>query len=253
MAPIIEIKSLNKRFGGITAVKDVSLQIDKGEILGLIGPNGAGKTTLFNLITGFIKPDSGTVILKGKNITKLKPHKIANMGMTRTFQLVKSFKRMLAVENVAVAFFSERAKRRRKGHEDVPSKALKALRRVDIIPPITNMFKLAGELSHGYSKRLDIARALVLEPDVLLLDEPFGGLGMKETTMMTSLIQRLHREEGITIVIVEHKMRELMKLVKRLVVMHFGEKIAEGTPQEIAENAKVCEAYLGKEGGRLIA
>ncbi len=253
MAPILEIKSLNKRFGGITAVKDVSLQIDKGEILGLIGPNGAGKTTLFNLITGFIKPDSGTVILKGKNITKLKPHKIVNMGMARTFQLVKPFKRMLTVENVAVAFFSERAKRKRKGHEDVPSETLEALRRVDIIPPLTNIFKLAGDLSHGYSKRLDIARALALEPDVLLLDEPFGGLGLKETNMMASLIQRLHREEGFTIVIVEHKMRELVKLVKRLIVMHFGEKIAEGTPQEIAENTKVCEVYLGKEGGRLIA
>lgn len=253
MAPILEISNLNKRFGGITAVKDFSLQLNQGEILGLIGPNGAGKTTLFNLITGFIKPDSGTVIFKGKNITKLKPHKIANMGMTRTFQLVKPFKHMLTAENIALAYFSERARRQRKGHDDVPSKILETLRRVDIIPPMANMFKLAGELSHGYSKRLDIARALVLEPDVLLLDEPFGGLGLKETTVMASLIRRLHKEERLTIVIIEHKMRELMKLVNKVVVMHFGEKLAEGTPQEIGENTKVCEAYLGKEGGRSIA
>ena len=249
MASILEIRDLNKRFGGITAVKDFGLQLNQGEILGLIGPNGAGKTTLFNLITGFIKSDSGTVMFKGENITKLKPHNIANMGMTRTFQLVKPFKNMLTAENIALAYFSERARIQRKGNDDISSKILETLRRVDIIPPMENMFKMAGELSHGYSKRLDIARALVLEPDVLLLDEPFGGLGLKETTVMASLIRRLHKEERLTIIIIEHKMRELMKLVNKVVVMHFGEKLAEGTPQEIAENTKVCEAYLGKKGG----
>ncbi len=228
MGPILEIKGLTKRFGGITAVSNFDFQIDEGEIVGLIGPNGAGKTTLFNIVTGFIKPDSGKVLFDGKNITKMKPHKIANMGLARTFQQVKPFKRMLVLENVAVAYFSERARHRRNGDKDALSKPLEALRRVSLVPPESNIFKLAGELSHGQSKRLDIARTLVLEPKVLLLDEPLSGLGVIEMTIMSTLIQRLH-EEGLTIIIIEHKMRELVKLAERLVVMHFGEKIAEGS------------------------
>jgi branched-chain amino acid transport system ATP-binding protein len=249
MNPILETKNLHKQFGGLTAVDNFSLQVKEGEILGLIGPNGAGKTTFFNLITGFLKPDSGIVLLKGKNITKLKPHKIANLGMVRTFQIIKPFKQMLAVENVAVACLSDRAKRKRNG-DDILSKTLKALRQVEIIPPAENMFKLASELSHGYTKRLDIARALALEPEVILLDEPFGGLGLKETPIMNLLIKRLN-EQGLTIIIIEHKMRELMKLAQRIAVMHFGEKIAEGTPKKIGKNQRVCEAYLGKEGDEL--
>ena len=252
MGPILEVSGLSKRFGGIVAVNNFSLQIDKGEIIGLIGPNGAGKTTLFNLVTGLIKPDSGTVMFEGRNITRLKPHKIANMGLARTFQNTQSFKQMLVIENVAIARFSERAMSRRNGDGDFLSKPLEALRRVNLVPPESNMFKLASQLSHGQSKRLDIARALVLEPDLLLLDEPFGGLGMIEMNIMSSLIKKLH-DEGLTIVIIEHKMRALVKLIKKLVVMHFGENIAEGPPCEIAKNPKVCEAYLGKEGDGLIA
>jgi branched-chain amino acid transport system ATP-binding protein len=250
MGLILEINGLSKRFGGIQAVDDLSLDIREGEILGLIGPNGAGKTTLFNLITGFIKSDSGTVIFKKRNITKLKPHKIASIGISRTFQQVKPFNRMLAVENVAVPLFSKKSKKRKNG--DVLSKAIEVLRWVEIIPPDSNMFKMASQLSHGYLKRLDIARALALEPEVLLLDEPFGGLGFKETSVMNGVIKKLH-EDGLTIVIIEHKMRVLMKLVERLAVMNFGARIAEGNPKEIARNEKVCEAYLGKDGGRLFA
>ena len=168
MEPILEAQNLSKNFGGITAVSNFSLQITKGEIIGLIGPNGAGKTTLFNIVTGFTKPNSGTVLFEGRDITKLKPHKIANMGLARTFQQAKPFKRMLAIENVAVACFSERALRRRNGYGDALSKPLEALRRVNLVPPEANIFKLGSELSHGQSKRLDIARALVLEPKVLL-------------------------------------------------------------------------------------
>ncbi len=252
MSPILEVRGLSKRFGGILAVNNFSFQIDKGEIVGLIGPNGAGKTTLFNLVTGSIKPDSGTVLFEGKNITRLKPHKIANLGLARTFQNTQSFKQMMVIENVAIARFSDRAMSRKDGDGDFLSKPLEALRRVNLVPPESNIFKLASQLSHGQSKRLDIARALVLEPDLLLLDEPFGGLGMIEMNVMSSLIKKLH-EEGLTIVIIEHKMRALVKLVKKLVVMHFGENIAEGPPCEIAKNSKVCEAYLGKEGGGLIA
>ena len=251
METILEVKNLNKRFGGIIAVNNFNLQVGRGEIIGLIGPNGAGKTTFFNLLTGFLKPDSGDIFLKGRKTTKLKPHKIANLGMARTFQIVKPFKWMLAVENVAVACMSDRPRKKKNG-DDVLSKALESLRRVQIIPPAENMFKLASELSHGYSKRLDVARALALEPEILLLDEPFGGLGLKETPIMHSVIKRLHEDE-ITIIIIEHKMRELGKLVERLVVMNFGEKIAEGTPPEISNDQRVCEAYLGKEGGSLFA
>ena len=252
MEPILEINNLSKRFGGLVAVNNFSLQINEGEILGLIGPNGAGKTTLFNIVTGFTKPNSGTVLFEGRNITKLKPHKIANIGLARTFQQARPFRRMLAIENVAVANFSGRALRRKDRTNDVLSKPLEAMRRVNLVPPEENLFKLGGEMSHGQTKRLDIARALVLEPKVLLLDEPFSGLGVIEMTIMSSLIRKLH-EEGITVVIIEHKMRELMKLAEKLVVMNFGEKIAEGSPREIAENPRVCEAYLGKEGSSLVA
>ena len=251
MPPILEIKDLTKRFGGITAVDNFNIEVEKGEIIGLIGPNGAGKTTLFNLITGFLKPDSGSTIFKGKNITKLKPHKIANMGLTRTFQLIKPFKMMLAIENVAVGYYSDRSKRMRKHTDSVPQKAFNTLKRVGINPPFT--FKPAMALSHGYSRRLDIARALSLEPEVLLLDEPFGGLGTKESKFMTPLIKKLHKEEDLTIIIIEHKMKQLMQIVEKLVVMQFGKKIAEGTCQEVSHNPKVCEAYLGKGGNDYVA
>ena len=244
MPPILELKNLNKRFGGIVAVKDFDLRIEKGEIIGLIGPNGAGKTTLFNLITGFLKPDSGKIHFKGKNITKLKPHKIANMGLVRTFQLIKPFKGMLAIENVAVGYYSDRIKK--KEREAIPKKAFNTLKRVGINPP--EAYKFAASLSHGYSRRLDIARALALEPEILLLDEPFGGLGTKESNLLTPLIKKLQKEDNLTLVIIEHKMRQLMKIAEKLVVMQFGEKIAEGSCEEVVSNPKVCEAYLGKGG-----
>jgi len=252
MEPFLEVTGLSKRFGGLKAVDNFNLRVDKGEMIGLIGPNGAGKTTFFNLATGLLKPDSGTVFFEGKDITRLKPYKIANLGIARTFQNTQSFKRMLVIENVAVANFSERSMRRANGNGDHLSKSLEALRRVKLVPPEENIFKLASQLSHGMSKRLDIARVLVLGPELLLLDEPFGGLGTIEMGIMSSLIQGLH-EEGLTIIIIEHKMRALARLVKKLVVMHFGENIAEGPPSEIARNPRVCEAYLGKGGGGLIA
>lgn len=250
---ILEITNLNKHFDGVQAVKNFNLKIEKGEILGLVGPNGAGKTTLFNLITGFVKPSSGTIFFKEKNITGLKPHKIANLGIARTFQLVKPFRSMSTVENLAVGYFSNRNRKKTIGDKIIAENACDGLKRVGLVPPEENLFKLARELSHGMSRRLDIARALVLEPEVLLLDEPFGGLGNKEATLMTKLIKSIHEEEDLTIVIIEHKMRELIRLVERLVVIHLGEKITEGLPREIANDQSVCEAYLGKDRSHLLA
>ncbi len=252
MEPLLEVKGLTKRFGGIRAVDNFDLQVNKGEMIGLIGPNGAGKTTFYNLVTGLIKPDFGTVVFEGKNITRFNPHRIANLGIARTFQNTQAFRRMLVIENVGVANFSPRAKSRANGDGDYLSKSLEALRRVKLVPPEENLYKFANQLSHGMSKRLDIARVLILEPDLLLLDEPFGGLGTIEMGVMSSLIQGLH-EDGLTIIVIEHKMRALARLVKKLVVMHFGQNICEGSPSEVAGNLKVCEAYLGQGGGGLIA
>ncbi len=252
MKPILEVIGLSKRFGGLTAVDNFNLRAEKGEMIGLIGPNGAGKTTLYNILTGLIKPDSGTVLFDGKNITRFNAHKIANLGIARTFQNTQAFRHMLVIENVGVANFSERAKNRANGDGDYLAKSLDVLRRVQLVPPEENLYKFANQLSHGMSKRLDIARVLILEPDLLLLDEPFGGLGTIEMGVMSSLIQGLH-EEGLTIIVIEHKMRALAKLVEKLVVMHFGQNIAEGSPSEVARNLKVCEAYLGQGGGGLIA
>ena len=234
MTTILEVKSLTKRFGGLTAVDDFSLEVGKGEILGLIGPNGAGKTTFFNLITGFLKPDSGTVLLNGKNITKLKPHKIANLGMARTFQIIKPFKRMLAIENVAVACLSKGSKTRNNGDE-VVSKALEILKRVEITPPAANMFKLASELSHGYTKRLDIARALAVEPNVLLLDEPFTGLDQEGIDFLKQTLKGFCGQ-GQTIIMTSHDFAKGIELCTKAAILNNGHLVYYGVPSEQKED-----------------
>jgi len=240
--PLLEVENLTKSFGGLIAVKGVSFTVEEGEIIGIIGPNGAGKTTLFNVITGYLKADSGTIKFRGENVTRLPPHKIANKGLARTFQIVRPFRHLPTIANIMVALNSPRGKKKIEWIKTPERKAMEMLEDVGLSEM---MLEPAENLSHGDLKRLEIARALALEPDLLLLDEPFGGLSPIETEYMIKSIQRMHLD-GHTLVIVEHKLHALMRLVKRVLVMHNGEKIAEGTPEEIAKNEKVIEVYLGK-------
>jgi branched-chain amino acid transport system ATP-binding protein len=239
---LLEVEKLTKRFGGVVAVNNVSFQVDEGEILGIIGPNGAGKTTLFNLITGYLKIDSGKVKLKGEDITGLPPNKIANKGLVRTFQVVRPFRHLPTIANVLVALQSNRGKKRIGWIKTAERKAMEMLEDVGLSEV---MLEPAENLSYGDLKRLEIAKVMALEPEIILLDEPFGGLTPIETEFMVKSIQRMHLD-GHTIVVIEHKLQALMKLVKRVLVMHYGETIAEGKPEEIAKNKKVIEVYLGK-------
>ncbi|MEM2768267.1 MAG: ABC transporter ATP-binding protein [Candidatus Bathyarchaeia archaeon] len=239
---LLEVENLTKRFGGLVAVNNVSFKVDEGEIVGIIGPNGAGKTTLFNLITGYLKPDSGKVLLRGEDITGLPPYKIANKGLARTFQIVRPFRHLPTIANVLVALQSYRGRRRIEWIKTPERKAMEMLEDVGLSDMA---LEPAEVLSHGDLKRLEIARAMALEPEIVLLDEPFGGLNPVETEYMVKSLQRIHLD-GHTLVIVEHKLHALMRLVKRVIVMHYGEIIAEGAPEEIAENKKVIEVYLGR-------
>lgn len=239
---LLEVENLTKRFGGLVAVNKVSFKVDEGEIVGIIGPNGAGKTTLFNLITGFLKPDSGKVLLRGEDITGFPPYKIANKGLARTFQIVRPFRHLPTIANVLVALQSYRGRRRIEWIKTPERKAMEMLEDVGLSDLA---LEPAEVLSHGDLKRLEIARAMALEPEIVLLDEPFGGLNPVETEYMIKSLQRIHLD-GHTLVIVEHKLHALMRLVKRVIVMHYGEIIAEGAPEEIAENKKVIEVYLGR-------
>ncbi len=239
---LLEVENLTKRFGGLTAINNVNFHVDEGEIVGLIGPNGAGKTTLFHLITGIIKPDSGTVRFKGEDITGFDPYKIVNKGLARTFQVVRPFRNLPTIANVLVALQSPRGKKKIEWLKTPERKAMEMLEDVGLSDM---MLEPAENLAHGDLKRLEIARALATEPELLLLDEPFGGLSPIETEYLTKSIERMHLD-GHTIIIVEHKLHALMKLARRVIALHFGEKIAEGTPQEISRNKKVIEVYMGK-------
>jgi branched-chain amino acid transport system ATP-binding protein len=241
---LLEVENLTKRFGGLTAVNNVSFHIDEGEVVGLIGPNGAGKTTLFHLLSGFLKPDSGTVKFKGENIVGLAPHKIVNKGIARTHQIVRPFRHLPVIANVMVSLKSPRGNKKIEWIKTIERKALDMLEDVGLTEL---MLEPAENVGHGDLKRLEMARALALEPDLLLLDEPFGGLNPLETDFLTKSIQRIHLDHPSRgIVIVEHKLYALMKIVKRVIVLHEGKNLAEGRPEEIAKNKKVIEVYMGK-------
>jgi branched-chain amino acid transport system ATP-binding protein len=253
VAPFLEVNSLTKDFGGLRAVNAVHFHMERKEILGLIGPNGAGKTTLLRLINGILKPSEGSVQFKGKDIVGLKTWKIVNMGIASTFQNMRPFRRLPIIANVMVSCLSPRAMKRGEWVKRVEAKAMDALE----FAGISDMsLERASTLSQGDLKRLEVARAIATEPELLLLDEPFGGLSPSETELMAKSIKRLHKggrfgrlhSEGPALIIVEHKLQQLMKIVDRIIVLNFGTLIADGAPLEVVNSPQVIEAYLG-EGG----
>lgn len=244
---LLQVKGVSKSFGGVKAVDNVSLDLAKGEILGIIGPNGSGKTTLVNLITGFVKKDSGKVFFKGRDISRLQPHKITDLGVTRTFQIMRPYYTLPAFKNLIVPLYSPRVRRfggGKLGERDTV--AIDLLEEVGFERDAYVPYKLASALPLGYLKRLELSRCLALRPEVIICDEVFSGLSMAEIATMVPLIERLQMD-GITIMMIEHRLRELFRLVNRVIVMNFGEKIADGAPEEVMENKKVREAYLGVE------
>ena len=247
----LQVENLSKRFGGLTAVDAVSFEISRDEIVGLIGPNGAGKTTLLRLITGILKPDSGRIRFKGEDITKLKPWSVVNQGIAGTFQVTRPFRGLPIIANVMVACLCPRAMKRGEWVKTIEAKALDALEFAGISDLA---LEPASRLSHGDLRRLEIARAIATEPELLLLDEPFSGLNPAETELLAKSIRRLHKggrfgrlhSEGPGMVIIEHKLAELMRIVDRVIVLDFGRLIAEGTPEEVVRDEKVIEACIGK-------
>lgn len=239
-AAILEIRGLTKRFGGLTAVDNMTFDVLQGEILGILGPNGAGKTTLFNLLTGFIRPGKGQAIFQQQDLTRLSPTQIVNLGVARTFQLCRPFVGMTVLENVMVPSYSPRGMATR----EAPSR--RSMRMLEQVGLQHKAGIPAELLPYGDQRRLEIARALATDPKVLLLDEPFAGLGSSEIEPLSQLVQNLHQKHGLTIVIIEHKLRVFMQLVQRIVAMDFGAMIAVGDAQDIVRNPKVVEAYIGK-------
>ncbi|MBS4189572.1 ABC transporter ATP-binding protein [Bacillus sp. FJAT-49705] len=250
---VLKIKSISKNFGGISALTDVSFSIEEGEIFGLIGPNGAGKTTMFNMITNLFPPSSGEITFAGEIITGIKPHLITEKGICRTFQNIRLFPQMSALENVMVGGHSRsksgvfssviRTKAQRNEEARLRGSAIELLELVGLSDGIGTE---AENLSYGQQRRLEIARALASKPKLLLLDEPAAGMNETETDDLFDLIKKV-QARGITVLIIEHDMPLVMKLCDRILVLNFGKKLAEGTPKDIQNNKAVIEAYLGSE------
>ena len=248
----LEIKSLTKRFGGLIAINDLDLVVNEGEITGLIGPNGAGKSTVFNLITGFLNPTYGVIRFEGRDITKVKPHKVAKLGIGRTFQLNPLFGEFTVLKNIIASFYLHpktslwdtffHSRTYRRNEAQILDQSMEILRLLGLEKVKE---ELAKNLPQGYRKMLGIARALATKPKLLLLDEPVGGMNGDEIDFTLGVIEKT-RKEGITILLVEHNMK-VMDIVDRVTVINFGQKIAEGTIEEVREDKQVMEAYFGVE------
>jgi branched-chain amino acid transport system ATP-binding protein len=237
MAPLLSVEAATKRFGGLLANKDISLAIEPGEIVGLIGPNGAGKTTLFNCITGYMHPDEGRIAFDGADITHTRPERICGLGVARTWQVVRAFGRMTALDNVICGAL-ERTNR-------VAEARARAADLLDFTELGARKHVAAANLTLADKKRLEIARALATRPRLLLLDEAMSGLTPREAAAAVQLVRRIHEELGVTICVVEHVMEVVMPLSHRVIVLDYGVKIADGRPHDIVRDELVISAYLG--------
>lgn len=246
-APLLETDRLSKSFGGIQALLNVSFSLNPGELLGVIGPNGSGKTTLVNLITRFVRPTSGKVLYKGKPIHHLPPHQIVRLGIARTFQMVRPFYQLPAYKNMIIPLYSPRVKSLVGGrYGDRNAIALDLLEEVGFERDAFVAYKAAGSLPQGYLKRLELAKAIALQPDLIILDELFSGLSLAEVASIVPIIEKL-RSQGKTIIMIEHRLRELFRIADRVIVMNYGQKIADGPADAVMENDAVKNAYLGSE------
>lgn len=248
---LLKVSNLSKSFGGVQALRDVSFEIKKGDVFGIIGPNGSGKTTLINCITGFVRVDSGKVLYRGEEITHRPAHKIADLGITRTFQIMRPYYTLPVYKNLVIPLFSPRARRTggwRGGGKlgDRDAVGIDILEEIGFERDSFVPYKLASSLPTGYLKRLELARCLALRPEIILCDEVFSGLSMSEIASMVPLIEKLQMS-GITIVMIEHRLRELFRVAGRVMVLSFGEKLIEGPPEEVMEDERVKEAYLGSQ------
>ena len=249
--PMLQVKEITKTFGGVIALNRVSFNVNQGEILGIIGPNGSGKTTVVNCITGFVKASSGRILFRGRNITAMRPHRIADMGVTRTFQIMRPYYSLPAYKNMVIPLFSPPARRTggwRGGGRlgDRNTVGIDILEEIGFERDSYVPYKLTATLPTGYLKRLELARCLALKPELIICDEVFSGLSMSEIASMVPLIERLQMD-GITLIMIEHRLRELFKVANRVMVLNFGEKLVEGSPAEVMADKRVREAYFGSE------
>lgn len=245
--PILQVRGLTKAFGGVLALNAVSFDLMEGELLGVIGPNGSGKTTLVNCISGFVRAGAGKVLYKGLDITHWRPHRIVRLGLARTFQMVRPFYRLPAFKNMIIPLYSPRVKGLAGGKFGArEAVALDLLEEVGFERDSHVAYKVASVLPQGYLKRLELAKAIALQPDLIILDELFSGLSLAEVGSIVPIIEKL-RGEGRTIIMIEHRLKELFRISDRVMVLNFGMKIADGPPAAVMENDEVKRAYLGSE------